>query len=385
YDIFTWEEGAFEFLDDELPAEHMIRMELDVQWIVLEGTRRNDEWSRIQQLVPSPQHVPVLVVDIDGLELEDFDRSILEWVDDDRTVEEISEGAMTALFQVSEIFARSVTEGWLKMVRPRVVEVPVPAEAEAAPTPMSDATDPAETVAEPPSPAPPAQPLPDTPETIDPKESGTFYHSMMQQMMAQLQQQQAMQAQAMQAQAMQAQALQAAPQPPIAAMPAPQPQPAAPPVDLGEGRSLSFATDGAASTPSVAPAPAAAPVSSPASEAIDVAEEALARKDFESALGSYRRALEAEGAAGVSDEASAGIAKLERALEREGIGLSSAPKLRGDISELMKLNISPQEGFLLSRLDGTTDLRTLLRMTQVPKVDAFLLFWKLRDSGHVMI
>ncbi|MCG8456867.1 MAG: DUF4388 domain-containing protein, partial [Holophagales bacterium] len=122
YDVFTWPQGAFEFLDNELPEETMIRMELDVQWIVLEGTRRTDEWNRIQEVVPSPLCVPVLVADIDALELEDFDRSLLEWVDDQRSVEEISQGAMTNLFQVSELIAARVKDGTVKVVLPRIIE-----------------------------------------------------------------------------------------------------------------------------------------------------------------------------------------------------------------------------------------------------------------------
>ncbi|MEM1177069.1 MAG: DUF4388 domain-containing protein, partial [Acidobacteriota bacterium] len=168
YDIFTWPQGAFEFLDDELPSENMVRMELDVQWIVLEGTRRTDEWTRLQQVIPSPLCVPVLVRDIEALELEEFDRSLLEWVDDDRTIEEISKGSMTNLFQVSEIYAKHVSTGTLKVVKPRVVEVPAQEKPSAEPPPQPQA--------------------PKTPK-IDPNESGAFFLPMMQQMMAQYQQQ----------------------------------------------------------------------------------------------------------------------------------------------------------------------------------------------------
>ena len=64
YDIFTWDAGDFEFFDDQLPEETMIRMALDVQGLVLEGTRRLDEWNRIREWVPSPQCVPVSIVDL---------------------------------------------------------------------------------------------------------------------------------------------------------------------------------------------------------------------------------------------------------------------------------------------------------------------------------
>ncbi|MEM6797086.1 MAG: DUF4388 domain-containing protein, partial [Acidobacteriota bacterium] len=173
YDIFTWPQGAFDFLDDDLPSENMVRMELDVQWIVLEGTRRTDEWARLQETVPSAHCVPVLVTDLDQLELEEFERSILDWVDDDRTVDEISKGSMTNLFQVSEIMAANVIAGHLKVVKPRIIEVPADDDAKEGAAKPEEKKDPAELM------GPPAES----------NESGAFFLPMMKQMMAQYQQQ----------------------------------------------------------------------------------------------------------------------------------------------------------------------------------------------------
>jgi len=49
YDIFLWREGEFRFLDDELPTMEMIPLQVDVTGIIMEGTRRVDEWSRIRE------------------------------------------------------------------------------------------------------------------------------------------------------------------------------------------------------------------------------------------------------------------------------------------------------------------------------------------------
>ena len=52
----------------------------------------------------------------------------------------------------------------------------------------------------------------------------------------------------------------------------------------------------------------------------------------------------------------------------------------------MSLKISPQEGFMLTRVDGSYDIKSILKMSGgIPKVDAQVLFWKLRRSGHVSI
>ncbi|MEM8933657.1 MAG: DUF4388 domain-containing protein [Acidobacteriota bacterium] len=363
YDIFTWTEGAFEFFDDDLPEQTMVKMSLDVQWIVLEGTRRSDEWRRIQEIVPSPYCVPVLMQAIDHLEIEEFDRSILAWIDDERSVEEISDGTMTNLFQVSEILAAQVATGVVKIIKPRIIEVEVQVPVDAAPA-AADPDDSQITEAR-------------TAASIDPNESGAFLLPMMQQMMAQqmqmLNQQQA-----------------AAMTPPAspAAAPAPAPAPSleSSGVDIG-GRQLNFATTGG---PAAAPAPAAAaPPPATVSEAdrlVQEADNALKRGALSDALIAYRKAKEAPGAdAGVEARVTRGEERVVEALENRGVTLTRTPKLKVDMGQLTKLELSPQEGFMLTRVDGSFDIKSILRMSPMPKADALMLFWRLREEGMISL
>ncbi len=348
YDVFTWEEGDFEFLDNELPQETMIRMSLDVQWIVLEGSRRLDEWSRIRELIPSPLCVPVTVADVETLEIDEVDRRILDWIDDDRTIEEISQEAQTTLFQVSNTLAAQVQTGTVKVVRPRTIEIEVPV---AAPAP--------EPVAPPPVAAevPPPQPPP----------TGAYPPMQMP----------------------------AYAQPPAVAMPPPQPPPSPPTgsVAVGGGRTLHFAGGGpapggpdpGAGAPSAAPPPAPAPASE-AENLIQAAESALRLDDLEAALSSFRQAREAPGAnSAVETAAEKGEKEVEKALERDGLGLLTVPKLKCGMDELTKIKISPQEGFLLTRVDGSYDVKSILKISPMPKLDALVLFWRLKKSGHVAV
>ena len=363
YDIFTWSEGAFEFHDNDLPSANMVRMELDVQWIVLEGTRRNDEWSRIQELIPSPHCVAVSMLDFAMVDLEEFDRSILAWVDDVRTVEEISQGTMTNLFQVSDILAAQVKEGRLKMVQPRIIEVEkevlVEKEAPAGEAPSMDDT---------------GSMMP----KIDPNESGAFFLPMMQQMMAQYQQQQQMQM--------------IPPQQPAAPGPVAMPAgPSGPPVNLGSGRQLQFAAPpgGAAAMDSsgVFQRAPAAPASnaSPAGGLVVQAETALKGGDLHNAVQYLKEAKEAEGGQAIVDQIKRGEERVIEALETRGVNTNRTPRLKCDMAELTKLDISPQEGFMLTRVDGSYDIKSILRMSPMPKVEVLLLFWRLRESGHIAL
>ena len=52
YDVFTWPEGDFRFLDEQLPNANMVPISIDVTGLVLEGMQRFDEWKRIRETDP---------------------------------------------------------------------------------------------------------------------------------------------------------------------------------------------------------------------------------------------------------------------------------------------------------------------------------------------
>lgn len=121
YELFGWKEGDFHFIDGELPAYKMEPIALDVTGIVLEATRRQDELGRIRQTIPSLQAVAVRV----SAELPTDPehgagaRLIVDAVDDQRTVEEISLETHASEYFVCEVLYPLVRAGRIKMVRPR--------------------------------------------------------------------------------------------------------------------------------------------------------------------------------------------------------------------------------------------------------------------------
>ena len=369
YDIFTWPQGAFEFLDGELPEKQLLRIKVDVQWIVLEGTRRQDEWSRVQEFVPSPECVPVTVVDVDDLDIDEVEKRILQWIDDERSVDEISAGSMTSLFQVSEILAKYVQEAIVKVVKPRIIEVKVP-------VPMKEGE----------------EAKVETGKAKVPEDSGMYQLAMLQQMaqMSQMMGQYQNQVQGMmpmgQGQGQMPQGQMPQGQMPQGQMPQMQ-QAGGGGVEVG-GKTLNFAGGGGGGGGAQpAPVPAAtASVSAAATEAgrlVDEATQALKDAKLHEALKAVRKAKDAEGAGDESVKIQAIEEKIQAALERAGVGLDKVPKLKVDMGELANLDLSPQEGFMLTRVDGSYDIKSILKMSPMPKVDAQILFWRLRKSGHV--
>jgi hypothetical protein len=324
YDIFTWEEGDFEFLDNELPEHTMVRMSLDVQWLVLEGSRRLDEWGRIRETIPSPQCVPVLVGDIDLSKAGEVEERILGLIDDDRSIEDISHEAQIGLFQVANVLSIQVQRGALKVVRPRIIEIEITVE-KPAPAPA----------------APVVQPMA-VPAMAYPSGSMPVF---------------------------------AEPTPPAVA------RPSGTGVDIG-GRRLHFAGSGAPGRSDAG----AAPPASEAESLIELAESSLQAGDLDVALKNLRRARNAEGSnAAVETAIEKGETRIEAALARAGVSLTAVPKLQCGMEELTNLDISPGEGFLLTRLDGSFNIKSILKMSPAPRLDTLMLFWRLKKSGHVSV
>lgn len=370
YDIFTWEEGEFEFLDDVLPTQTMIRMHLDVQGIVLEGSRRVDEWMRIRESVPSDLCVPVSVVpDFAVLDIEEIDKQLLAWVNDDRTVEEISHEAQVSLFQVASLFAEQVQAQTLKMVRPRTIEVRVEVEVPAEGT--GEIPQLANGMQQQQQQAVPAMQQQAAPamQQFAPN-MGVAYPQHPHQQQQQPPQQQQQQQQYPQN---------------LAQMPYAQ----TPGVAAGSGRTLHYATNGADAAAMGHQQPQVLQAAQPSSEAdrlLKSAQEALARGDLEACLITFRKAKTAQGSnATIQSAVETGEKSVQQALERDGVNLSSVPKLECGLGELTKLDISPQEGFMLTRVDGSFDLKSILKMSPMPQVDAQLFFWRLRKLGHVKL
>ena len=75
--------------------------------------------------------------------------------------------------------------------------------------------------------------------------------------------------------------------------------------------------------------------------------------------------------------------RIEQAISEKGISLTSVPLLCTNPDDLASLDISPQEGFVLTRVNGSYDIQTILKITPVPPLEARVVFWKLLEAGHI--
>ena len=262
YSLFDWPEGEFRFHDDELPAYPMVPIDLDVTGLVLEAMRRQDEWTRFRQLMPSPQAVPVRVVDDlvgDDSEMDEGQKRILLAVDDHRSIEEISLETHASEYYVYEALYPLVKARMVKVVRPRGHAAP------ATPPPL---------------------------------------------------------------------------------------------LVSGEG-------------------------GAPSGKALLArGEKYLAARQYEQALRNLRAAKsldpDDQAIAQAVEQAETTIRAL---LQGEGLVLEAVPKLAVLPGDVARMRVSPKAGFLLSRVDGSYDIASILKISPLTQLEALLLFRELVQAG----
>jgi len=115
YEIFLWPEGEFQFLDDELPSMAMIPLQIDVTGIIMEGSRRVDEWSHIREVIPHEAMVPVVARTVDTKDLDDVQTTVVNAIDGKRTIAEIGLESRGSSFVVCSTIGRLMRAGYLRL------------------------------------------------------------------------------------------------------------------------------------------------------------------------------------------------------------------------------------------------------------------------------
>ena len=256
FDMFAWRSGEFHFVEEETLEGPMVPMHLHVAAVVMQGMERLDDLRRVQDRIPSGRCIPVSVGPLADSQLPAGEQQILELVNDDRTVEEISIETHSSEFHTSKVLFNAVERGVLKIVTPRLE---VREEA--------------------------------VPEALTAVEAETL---------------------------------------------------------------------------------------------IDIAGACINRGELARAL-RHLRAARSLDPNGESTERAVAAAEesMRNTMKNEGVSLKSVPQVAVTPEEIQALPLSPEEGFVLSRIDGTYDIESILKISPMPRLEAQLVFRKLLRAGHI--
>ena len=138
------------------------------------------------------------------------------------------------------------------------------------------------------------------------------------------------------------------------------------------------------------PAPVVAAAPTPVTSGISAdgmlqrASELLAGREFREAVRHLRAARSLDPDSKALKEA---IARMEDqirdTLEADGLKQKAIPLLRTPLEQLTGLPLSPEEGFILTRIDGRTSVEGLLKVSPLDRLEGLILFHRLMSAGHV--
>jgi hypothetical protein len=268
YDIFLWNDGEFYFLDDELPQQEMIPLQVDVTGIIMEGTRRVDEWGRIRETVPDETVIPVILKEVDADELEEVEEPIVRAIDGKRTIADIVLESRSSAFTVSSTVCALVRHGFAKLVDPSTQKMAKLVEEQVAPP--------------------------------------------------------------------------------------------APKAEFNEGDEIQ--------------------------SLLNAAQAALRTRDFEKTQRLLRAAQNLDpNHPKVRTAAKGAETVILSELRNQGLLDSKVPKVSKALEEITQMNFSPNEGFILSRINGQWDIGSLIKISPIRETDAMLIFYKLWRDGIISL
>ena len=115
-------------------------------------------------------------------------------------------------------------------------------------------------------------------------------------------------------------------------------------------------------------------------ERLALAEERFRQKRYDLARKAYEEVLELDR---LNQNAKKGLVAVAEARDRERtvgrIPLAKVPVVRMELAQLTKQNFDPQEGFVLSRVNGQWDVQSILKLCPMAEEDALMIFARLLE------
>ncbi|MBC8505797.1 MAG: DUF4388 domain-containing protein [Chloroflexi bacterium] len=123
--IFTWVEGLFRFEDDVMPPDGKITLQIGLENIIIEGSRRLREWEQLQDELPSLD-IALRFTDRPGADIRKVNISVEEWrvvsyIDPKNTIKQIAITTKMNDLEIRRIVYGLLQAGLVELVRPEGV------------------------------------------------------------------------------------------------------------------------------------------------------------------------------------------------------------------------------------------------------------------------
>lgn len=136
--LFTWVEGLFRFENEVMPPEDRINVRLDLENIIIEGSRQLREWEQLQDEIPSLD----MALKFTERPLTNVNLSVEEWrvvkfVDPRNTMRQIAGTNKLSDHEIRRIVYGLLQAGLVEVIRPAGMPVPM-ASQKTFPTPNKE-------------------------------------------------------------------------------------------------------------------------------------------------------------------------------------------------------------------------------------------------------
>jgi hypothetical protein len=128
YPLFTWPDGTFRFESNMLPFSDRINVAIDLENVIMEGSRRLKEWERLQDELPNLD-MALKFADRPGANMRNISMSVEEWrvvsfINPRNTIRQIAQYNNMSDFQVRKIVYGLLQAGLVELVQPEGVTLP---------------------------------------------------------------------------------------------------------------------------------------------------------------------------------------------------------------------------------------------------------------------
>jgi len=127
--LFTWVEGIFSFENGQLPPQDKIITRIDLENIIMEGSRRLREWEKLQDEIPNLE-MALKFTDRPGTNLRNVNLSVQEWkvvsyINPKNTIKQIAQATQMNDIEIRRIVYGLLQAGLVELIRPEGAALPV--------------------------------------------------------------------------------------------------------------------------------------------------------------------------------------------------------------------------------------------------------------------
>jgi len=125
--LFTWVEGFFRFEPDELPPEGKISVRIDLDNLIIEGSRQIREWEQLQGEIPSLD-MALKFSERPGTNLRKLNLSVEEWrvvsyVNPKNSIRQIGKATKMNNLEIRRVVFGLLQAGLIEIIRPAATPV----------------------------------------------------------------------------------------------------------------------------------------------------------------------------------------------------------------------------------------------------------------------